>query len=537
MYLGFWLLLFVLYFPAREAGFVSDYTGWLYDLQHSSFADHINRKHFVVQSLYQLSQLTTWALFQVLGTHAFLWHLVHISLHALNCLLLFRFVAGLGLPEEKRLYLWIGCLLLCVRSGLSEVIVWEASFHYLLGSLLLLLVLRNAQLWLVSQRIRYAIAAGVVYALSTFSIELFYVTPLMVLMLLPLVCRKGPAQQSLSVRFICLFTLPQALLLLLHFSLVHLFYGTWLPHISADNAASIPYTELFARAPRWLINELLQARFMKQEWRDRLYGFFGEPLLTFLFWGIWLLVILELLNKRRPAISNILLYLHAAQTVCLLLISPLNFPSAFEVVYDRYSYFFSMFLWPELALFLSLLSRKLLRLCSFGVLLLVQGLFAIRESRKWGRAQDQIRSLISGLPDHTDKKVLLLNMPHSIDGIYMIPPNPQNEAQLLRNLLYKPINYELIDVAGNNIHSFSDGAHARVVDDSTVDFALNQWATWWWYDERGLVSRETPYFRLESREYDNRITLKGNPDQYLLLFQVGDHWKKVDMRRKGVDQY
>ena len=129
-------------------------------------------------------------------------------------------------------------------------------------------------------------------------------------------------------------------------------------------------------------------------------------------------------------------------------------------------------------------------------------------------------------------------MPHFMNGLFIIPANPQNEAQLIRNLLYRPkIDYELIDVCANNILSVNDGAHVTVINDSTLHIDLNQWGTWWWYNDLGATDMEHPYFSRKMKEYGYDLILKGNPNNYLLFYQVGNRWKEVDWTKKNIDQF
>jgi hypothetical protein len=534
LFLSFWLVTFLLFLPAAEAGFVSDFTGWLNDLRHSSFTDHINRSHFAVNSLYQFTQLCTWFLYQIIGTHAWGWHLVHVSLQAINCLLLYRVASGL-LPTATQGIkgaIWAGCIALCCRAGLSEVIVWEASFHYLLGLLLLLLIVHCLQQWIVDPRPQWPALATLAYCCSTFSIELFYLTPFVCALLFVLSATKKVRGLKFSLQFL----LPQLLFLAVHFVLIHWRYGDWLPHINGDNALKTPLPELFAKGPRWLGNEFLLLRFLSEWARNTFYVLFSDGYWVWVFWALGIVVMPAYIRRKRPELAPLLLWLHFTGMLCLLLLLPLQFPPAFLVEYDRYSYFFAAFLWIEWVLLLLSSPNKWLRLLPI-LLLLVQVYHLMQVNVLWGRSQKQVAALIRSLPDHSDKKVLLLNMPRSIKGIFMISPNEQNEAALMRNLLYKPVDYELIDVAGNNICSFADGAHVYVQNDSTLDIVLNQSATWWWYNDQGAASRENGNFRLEVLEYSLSLTLKGPPSAYLLLFQTGDRWKKVDMSIRGRDQY
>jgi hypothetical protein len=159
-------------------------------------------------------------------------------------------------------------------------------------------------------------------------------------------------------------------------------------------------------------------------------------------------------------------------------------------------------------------------------------------NKKWGITANLTDQLMKNLPQKSNKKVLLLNMPHFMNGLFMISANNQNEACMMRNLLYQPkINYELIDVCANNIVSVGDGAHVRVLNDSTVNVMLSQDATWYWFDDMGAADYHHRYFTRKMLEYSYSITLKGNPSDYILLYQVGNKWKEVQMDNRSSDQY
>lgn len=542
LFLFFWTLVFVLYWPARNAGFVSDTTGWLHDIQHSSFRDHINRTHFKVKSLYQFTQFVTWFFYQLFGTHAPLWHCLHISLHALNCLLLFRVAAAIFQQDKVKhapAILFCGCILFCVMPSLSEVIVWEASFHYLLGLLLLLSILLLLQHYLAKGTRGRLLLILFLYLLSTYSIELFYVTPFFVAALLLFYYRTYPVMARKAA--FRLF-LPMLLLLLLHFVQVKLAYGHWLPHISAAVLTDTERRLLWAKPLKYLFHLLLLGRFYPQEPRNEIYKLCESyPLITGVYGLLLLLLFLAwcLFRLRGDGVRAALLFA-CWSALTMALIVPLWFPQLFWVVYDRYSYFFTAF-------FFILLSYMLFRLLGPRIALVLLLLFGLanifatyKVNKKWGDTAGMIDALMKGLPVTSDKIVLLLNLPQCMNGVFMICGGHYNEAKIIHDAIYPPaVNYELLDVCAYNILSVQDGAHVQVLNDSTVRVTLNQWGSWWWYNDMGAVSYENEHYRLDMKDYSRyyELTLKGLQSQYLLLFQNGSSWKTVDWRRKDIEQF
>lgn len=537
----FWLLLFVLYLPAWRAGFVSDFTGWLYDLQNSSFIDHINRTNFKVKSLYQFTQLVTWFFYQLFGINHFLWHCLHITLQAINISLLFTICSTLWNNETKLKPVFLAaCILYCVSPSLSEVIVWEASFHYLLGFLLLLLQLRCIQIFQITGRKKWISYALILFLLSSFSIELFYITAFCSIGLIIFQYRAVDFDKSKFQFSLLSIFLPQIALLLLHFALVKISFGHWLPHIGSDTISQTDWTIIWSKPFKLLFHLLFLGRFYSQEFRDKIYLFCELPISIMAFYGIIISSIFLLLKFSKQSLRSKLafVFLFSWCALSIGIIMPLWFPQNLWVLYDRYAYFSMGFIFLMICLLINWTLPKNIGRILFLAFTLANIFALYKVNKKWFVTEKLTHELMEGLPKKSDKKVLLLNMPHFMNGLYMLPANSQNEAQLIRNLLYQPkIKYELIDVCANNIMSVNDGAHVKVLNDSTVHIDLNQWATWFWFNDYGATDMEHPYFSRKMQEYGYNIILKGNPKDYLLLYQVGNQWKEVDWNKRDVDQF
>jgi len=249
---------------------------------------------------------------------------------------------------------------------------------------------------------------------------------------------------------------------------------------------------------------------------------------------IALRLFIKVSQKEKSALG--LLFFLLTMSLCLSI--PLWFPQHYWVVYDRYAYFSMGFIFIACAILCQWLFQRWMNLTLWSIFALANIFATYKVNHKWRVSAQLNHELMQNLPTKSDKKVLLLNMPHFMNGLFIIPANPQNEAQLIRNLLYRPkIDYELIDVCANNILSVNDGAHVTVINDSTLHIDLNQWGTWWWYNDLGATDMEHPYFSRKMKEYGYDLILKGNPNNYLLFYQVGNRWKEVDWTKKNIDQF
>ena len=269
-----WATVFVLYLPAAEAGRVGDFPGWVNFLNSVSFVDYINRKGSGIPSMYQLTQMITWVFYQFFGSSAWLWHLLYITLQALNACLLFVFFRRLFINsaiEGAPIVSFLGALLFCVCPHISEVVVWEPSFHYLLGLLFIVLILICTQRFLETGNNRFALLAGIIFFLSTYSLEVFYLTPLFVLTLGLYYKGVLGARKEIFGGILTKFLFPQVLLFLVHLALLHLIYHQTVAHIGAisldQNVAN------FSKPLKYIFHLVFLGRYFPAPIRARVYDF------------------------------------------------------------------------------------------------------------------------------------------------------------------------------------------------------------------------------------------------------------------------
>ena len=219
----FWALIFIVYLPAAQAGRVGDFPGWVHFLNSVGFVDYLNRSESGIPSMYQFTQLVTWLFYKMFGADAWLWHLLSVTLHALNALLLFTFFRRLfsnATVKNAGVTAFTGALLFCICPHVSEVVVWEPAFHYLLGLLLMLLVLHCAQNFLITREIKYAWWGGILFFLSSYSLEIFYLTPLFSATLALYYYTALGCGRKVFAKALLYFLLPQALFFLLNIVLL-----------------------------------------------------------------------------------------------------------------------------------------------------------------------------------------------------------------------------------------------------------------------------------------------------------------------------
>ena len=544
VFIGLWLLVAALYSPATKAGFVADFTGWLDQTQRYGFWENINRTHYHGRSLYQFTQLNTWLLYQVLGTSALAWHFLFVTLQATNATLLYRLCNHLLYDTEvtKRGFISLaGVLLFCVSPALSEVVIWEPSFHFLQGLFLIVLILNLAHEYLVTGKEKYEWQIGVLFLLSSFSLEIFYITPFLLLTMALFYRHSHPYRRLYVKRTMSFVFLPQLAVLAFHFILFRLVYKGWVAHIGTD-AVTTAMSDGWGKPMKHLFNTLLLGRFWPDGWRGTVYSFCDSGAGIAAFYGvvallsIIILIYFRTLGNRGKAMS----LLFGWVLLSLSILVPLWFEPNMLVVFDRYTYFVNAFLFLLVALLVSKIRVTNVRVAIIVIYALVSIRFTIQVSRYWMKSARVINSLMATFPHAEHKKIVLLNLTQNMHGVPMIGAEKESEFRLMYNGLHpgKKVDATVYDAMAYNMVTPDDGANVTVVNDSIVKVTLNQWGTWWWYGMKGGSSYENEDYKLDLKDPGHwyELKLKHPAAQYLLLFQVGDQWRTVDMTKVGQEQ-
>lgn len=540
----FWIVTFLLYIPAAKAGFVSDTTGWFQSLIEDSFTDYINRTRFSVKSMYQLTQFNTWLIYQIAGINQWIWHIVHVTLHATVCLLLFRLCHRLFTNSSVEKPYWpafAGTFLFCVSPYASEVVVWEASFHYMQALLFIFGILILVQRFQDHPSRQTAVGAGVLFFLSTFTHELFYLSPLLTLSLAVyyrIALRRDP---QVFKRTLLWFTLPQVLLFLLHLLLFRLVYGGGVAHLGSQLFSNPP--GYFLVKPPWcFFHVIVWGRFFPQEIRMAVYDLFRTTGGALAFYGTLLIIGAVILLRFRKMshywrlVSFMFLWLLMAQAILV----PLWFPENLLVVGDRYLYLMLAFHAMLISLLLYSIRATWLKQGLWVIVALISIYWNLKLSKKWYESEKVIAGIQNSPLIKPGKVKVLLNSPACIKGIPMIGATPEGEFRLMHNLFFKPVIKDtMLEVAAYNMISPEDGAHVEVMNDSMVKVTLNQWGTWWWRNgDFGATSYENDWFRLDLVDPGHwyYLILKHPADQYDLFYQKGSEIKVVDMAIRGTEQ-
>jgi hypothetical protein len=435
-----------------------------------------------------------------------------------------------GIGRAGPIAFW-GSLVFCISPYLSEVLVWKACFHYLLAFMLILSILRCLQLYILAPAAKWARIAGLLFVLSSFSLEIFYLTPFLSITLIAFysrMLRRG----SRPIRPVMVgFLLPQLLVFALHLALFHAYYGEWLSH-SNGGALAIPAWDYYAKAAKYVFHVLLFGRFWPQPLKEQAYRLCESPAAIAIVCGLLVAAvafIIHGINKRKPkSRPAMLLLLWVIAATALVLPMPLE--PLFDLSGNRYIYVTVAFSSMLLALTLSAIHWKPAIIGLGAAWILASGYLALRTNRHWQTSAGLSQNLLKHVPPANGRTMIMLSLPYCYKGVPMINAFPYGNFRRTHNMLEQPpLTGKVYDAAAFNMASPNDGTEVEVVNDSTVKVTLLQWGTWWWYRDFGGYSYETPDYKLDMRDQGHwyEIVLKRPMEEYLLLYQVGNTWQAV----------
>lgn len=537
-----WLITAALYLPAAKAGWVIDAIGWIYDMKHHNFIDFINRVQSTSESFYQLFAIHYYVLYKLWGLNPVMWSLFYMTVHAVNATLLFMLLRNLfvdaGLTKKLPIA-FCGVLIYVMCPHVSEVIVWKACFHYLMGFTFILISLLMIQKYQNRQRSNYILIALCVFCLSAFGLEIFYLTPFLGLML-SLYYRFGLNYDKVVFKkTLTRFFLPQLVLFALYFLGLIAYYGFLRPH---GTVTTNPLSVYLSKPPKYVFHILLLGRYFSMDVKGKVYAFCESVKGLVIFYAFVVAVVVYVLArfKKIDNYSKLTFLLFVWVMMFIAFLMGVGFPSNLNlyVFYDRYTYFADGFVYTMMAM---LICSVVNRYIAIGIFVLYAGAniyFTIKLNTWWKHAAYIDDRLLRDLPAAGDKTIILLNMPENMNGVAMIGAQPEGEFKTVHDLLVGPLKNTIYDGASFNMLTDNDGAHVNVINDSTVDITLNQWGTWWWYGGFGAYNYQTPDYNANfDKGHTYEITLRRPASNYLLLYEIGPNWKVVDMSKKGIDQY
>ncbi len=537
----YWLVVFALYLPAAKAGMVGDLPYYIESYRHDSFWDFISMKDS--SSLYHTAALNIYVLFKLFGINTWGWHMVYVTLHALDGLLIFLFFDRLlrhsGIKNATTLS-FATALLFVVCPHASEVVVWKPCAHYLVSICTIFLILLFVQKYQQVQKLWYAVFVAFLFFYSSFSHEFFYLAPWLALAVICYYHFVLNISKAIFKRSLLFFFAPLLSLFLLHLALLHFFKHSYISHFGKlDHMSWISY---LSKPLKYCFHVILFGRYFPADARSDAYALCESPITIFLFYASFLTLFTYVLVRFKKTETSLKLLTLAwgCTLMVYIFLSPVYFADTMQVCYDRYTYLSLGFAYLTVALLVNFIRSAPIRAIIFSVYALFNIYLTITVNISWKQSAYTINRLLNNFPDPGNKTVLLLNLPDDLNGVPMIAAEEDGRFKMMKNTLTdKPLKNEIYDVVAYKLSSINDGAHIMVINDSMLHVTLNQWGTWWIRGMLGARSYETSDYKVNMTDVGHwyELTLKHPADKFMLLYEVNSQWKVVDWNKKNIDQY
>ncbi len=422
VFCGIWLLVWLLYLPATDAGFVGDfYKDWLRIIREESFWHHINRPGSF--TVYQFTQLLTYGFYRLFGDYPPAWHILHVTMHAFCAVALYTFFrqllrdSRLKSPEATSL---IVTVLFAVSAYNSEVIVHEPCLHYTFGFLLLLLPLIWMQHYFNSQKPRYLWWAVLIFVPASYAIEVFYLTPWLILSLCIFYVYVLQRDKKVLKKSFLFLVLPSLLIFFAHILVLRAFTGTAASHQVSTSLLTL-LEGYWNKVLKYVFHILFMGRFFSHDVRKLVYNYcqsgpviiLSHVLLIGAF--AYYFAVASRTGKRYPLILLFSLWAMAF----IALVSPREFPQGQLVSLDRYIYFMLPFMLMIVALCFSARCRSL-GIFLFLAYFTVNIYLLLKVNRYWRDSNRVVESLYRSFPSPDGRITLLLNNPVNMQGVHMI---------------------------------------------------------------------------------------------------------------------
>lgn len=528
LWLFFYLITLLLYYPTRFAGRVSDYTGWAQRFVGSDWSDVWHC--FGYPGLQQVGIGFLYACHQLLGDWSTGWALVYWFFHASNGLLLYVFLRELfrafeiSMPSKRAFVL---CLLWLVSCWHVEVMVWRVCQNYFLVVFLSLLAF-NAYLRYFLQSSRNLLLLGhLFFLLALFTFEQALVNIVLVALIHVLLFVRMPNKPFR--RILVPVYAPMLVLLLAYFIINRIWLGDWVGHYGAEVHLSFDWNEILANYLRYFLKQLSWWRFGEYQFKQELIAWtanYAWPM-AFSILGIFSLWFWKFRSQHRAWLSAFFLI---ACVVLLFPISNLFFYWQDLGENDRYHYVFSLFFYPILAMMILHWRIELQTLLAILIFTIhIQANKTI--STLWSENQHVLDHLTGQYRWQQVELVFILNSPDNFGGTQML--STAENAGFFDYYFFTEGAYvacEPKDVLQFNMKTRNDGVHIDRVDTNTVRVSFNQWGNWWIYQGRGAPdSIETPYYSIRLGKWnDYFLTKKPAADSAVWIYQDGVRYEEFE---------
>ncbi len=547
----FLALVHLLYARTWQAGFVTDFTGFMHRLDGATFSGVWDC--FGFPAMHQVTNFFLYLFVKWFGVGGNGWYFAFTSLHVVNGFLGFLLAKkifeknGHTQPFAPAL---MASLLFLLSPYQAEVLVWRVCFNFLFCTLTMLASLLCLVKYSEEKKRWHLLLSHGFFVVALFTFELAVALPLLAVVLLPLTrtdaisleLQKDVPTHKVSVsRFPFRgqwsgqgqIALPYFLLLVAYFLLNKLVLGGWAGHYGEGVHLNFDLQLIAANCLKYFTKYLLWWREWPHGAKEWLVLFFERPTVAWsgLAAGLagmgWVLFSKKASPKLRLVGFAWLLFFFALAPVANLYVA-----YVLHGENDRYGYLASLFFCIGLVTVFDL-SPRWLRNGLFTVWLVASAFFLQKMTGRWQEGTKIATGLLRDFRWQDASEVYVLASPENYQGIPIFKDFSRENLAIKDALKYiggKPTSGDFHQVAQFNLTSPADGFTAS--RDSTAGvfrLQFEQWGNWWWLYGMGLGDYQTEQYRFRTDGNGCRVEMKHWPPKPGAVFIVaqGDRWQEL----------
>ncbi len=523
--------IFLLLYPAREGRFVVGFATAPYIINHFiSWTDLFKCKFDIAYHLvYHIFLYFACKIFQI---HANRWLLLSSILQAAilaSSFVLFKKILTKANISHAFGIALSGSLLFFFSPYMCEILVWGATYHYLISVLSLIICWLLLIRYIETAASKYLWWSHVSFFVSIYSLEIGIVFPVMLAIYLGLWTKKP----QVNLRQAIIIFLPQFLIIFSYFAMNRIILGNWVGHYGAAVHLYLAPAYMASQFACYLLKYAGLVHFFQYSTRDKLYSFVQQNAIGYIL--VLCLYLIPLLlfiisYKKNKVILKTGLLLYSFACLALLPLQNLYFMYLFQSENDRLGYFFSLFLYAVIAYTL-VKSFKW-----FGYLvLLVYGFaefhFLKIEINNWRQSGNVMQSLIREYKwANNPGKVHILTAGDNLNGAFILR-NYSDSSYFAKcyEVRYKKECTPLQLYSTMTMSSENDSVRAKVINDSTIQVDLLT-GNWLMKDGLGITDYKTTDATIvvSKQQPSFQITFNKKHPGDVYIYESGLHWIQVN---------
>lgn len=532
----FWAVTLLSFIPSLGAGFVFDFPGWQKEYENGSFADIINC--FSYNGNHQFLHFIFYSFYKIFYLHSLPWYLLFCTLYAANGNLLYQLMLQLARRWKFNISPVIAVLGTCIfllNPYCVEVVVWKVCVHYLLSLIAILWILILFIKFVQTENRKHLLAGGIIYFLSLFTLEISFVTPLIVIFLSLIFLLTG--ERKVIVRTGIKYAGTLLSLLLIHLLINKLTLGNIVGHYGGDVHMKYDLFSLASTEIKYFIKHLFYARFYSFKTKGILFDQFSSLPET-AFFGICLLIVLAIfyftrIKKIKPQ-WHLAFFGFVASLLFIVPVANIYFLHLHIGMNDRYSFIPLAFFTMSIVAVLTMVPRWL-AYSVLGTMLILNIFFQQKTLKYWHQSTQVLSSLKENYRWHDAPYVFILNSPDNFKGIVMtcIINEASGIDELIDYQTPQPNNGKVYDIFQFNMTTPHDGVKVEQTGPMQLKVTFNQWGNWWHRNGIGASSYENEFYKAETLDYPYLITFKQFPEGSVIIYQDGKEWKEFTFLAKS----